>query len=63
MIVRLHGISKRYQPIGDTVSFECDFVDIVTDIGTYRESIIVSQDETQLNINIEYINKKDNYLK
>ena len=59
MIVRLHGISKRYLPSGDAVSFECDFVDIVTDIGTYSESIIVSQDETKLNLNIEYTNKND----
>jgi hypothetical protein len=63
MIVRLHGISKRYIPSGDTVSFECDFVDIATEIDTFNESVIVSQDETQLNINIEYINKKDDYLK
>ncbi len=60
MIVRLHGILKRYQPSGDAVSFECDFVDIVTDIDTYSESVIVSQDGTKLNV--EYTNKEDNKL-
>ena len=57
MIVRLHGITKLFQPNGDATSFECDFVDIVTDIDTYSESVIVSQDGTKLNI--EYTNKED----
>lgn len=50
MIVRVHGISHKFHPNGDAVSFECDFVDIVTDTDTYSESMIVSQDGEKLNI-------------
>lgn len=60
MIVRLHNITKKFQPYADAASFECDFVDIITDLDTYSESIIVTQDRGKLNV--EYTNKEDNKL-
>lgn len=47
MIVSLHNVSRR---LGNG-SFECDSIDVVTD-ESYRESLIITQEKGQLDVNV-----------
>lgn len=47
MIVSLHNVLRR---LGNG-SFECDSIDVVTD-ESYRESLIITQEKGQLDVNV-----------